>query len=258
MATSTKEVLEGLIAKMSEREFPTEEQLAKRGAMAAKMQRENRAVVNYGAYLKHLPDRHARFAKTPPQEKKGNEALMMFLEEMDDMLSQERCMELVYETSQLDRDTLLPGNKVWGRNLFLWGPRGTGKTHAACWIAGALIKQFGVSARFWEWPALILEMTSRQQEPQALPDLLSPEVLILDDLDKRGDAGRTSYAGEFLFTTLRRLDMAGKTTIITSNRSPAQTAKLFYTGDRSNQAALASRLTYYLHSVHVGGEDGRL
>jgi Cdc6-like AAA superfamily ATPase len=219
------ERLQEILARFEDRRLPTEEELAEKERWREKAKVETNKVVYLEAYLKHLPDRLRRLAGKRPDEHVGNRLAL-----------------------QLTSD-LVPG-----QNAFLYGPRGVGKTHLAVWTGARLIREYGLSCRFATFPAILDSFDSARHLEEAPPDWQHPEVLIVDDLDK----GRTTaYASERFYELLYRFLSTSKTTIITCNRDPLATARLFYAGDAQNQAAMASRLMATEH-VKLTGTDRRV
>jgi DNA replication protein DnaC len=186
-----------------------------------------RADVGREAYMNHLPDRLRRMAETPITQHPANQ----------------HAVEVSLKLKL-------------GENLYLSGPRGTGKTHLALRTALRMIHDHGVTAKFWAWDDYINAVLATFQQDRQPESLVQHEVLILDDIDKR--TGRTDFVSEQLWNVLQRLNYdQTKTTIITANHPAPKVAKQFFNGDTENQAALASRLTYYMHNVHVGRKDRR-
>lgn len=205
----------------------TDEQLERiqRGREIAS--RTARAEVAREAYLRHLPQRLRQMATQPLTERPGNG-------------------EAIAAANAL----------TLGQSLYLHGPRGTGKTHLALRTALRLIAEYGVTARFYAWDDYINAVLATFQQDKQPEGLTHHEVLILDDIDKR--TGRTDFISEQLWNVLQRLNYTDtKTTIVTANHAAPQVARLFFANDEQNQAALASRMAYYMTNVHMTGRDGR-
>lgn len=141
------------------------------------------------------------------------------------------------------------------RNMFLYGGRGTCKTSSAIYYAGQLIKRYGVTAQFWLWNDFVAQ--SIKFIKQGGIDFMTVPVLILDDVDKRGDRDHSNFAGELLFSVAERLEHPELVTIMTSNHTSIKTSQMFYNGREANQAALASRLEYNCYAVQLVGGDVR-
>lgn len=150
------------------------------------------------------------------------------------------------------------------RDLYLFGPTGTGKTHLAI-AAGRAAAADGVrSVLFARVPALLREIRDGfggdQAGGGALGRAIRAELLILDDLG-------AEHATEFAASTIEglyseRLD-AGRRTVITSNlplaiseagREYYQTTLSEYLGDDR----LASRVAGFCELIELVGEDFRL
>jgi DNA replication protein DnaC len=220
-----KEQLAEIIGRLAERDWPSEERVLERERYQQKATIETNKVVYLEAYLKHLPERLRRTAGRRPDEHVGNR----------------RALEIA-EQFQL------------GTNLFLYGPRGVGKTHLAVWLGARLIREFGVACRFATFPAILESFDAARHLEESPPDWQHPSVLIVDDVDK---SRTTAYASERFYELLYRFLSESRTTIFTCNRSPLETARLFYAGDDKNQAALASRLVA-IENAKITGADRRV
>lgn len=215
--------LSAIIEQMSERSFPSEEQLAKREAYREKAKLETNKIVYLDAYLKHLPAELRRQAQQEPSDIPGNQEAKGIAARLE-----------------------------FGMNLFVFGPPGVGKTHLAVWTVARMIRALGVAARVWTFPALMQRYRNAAGNTEDQPDIISPAVLLVDDVDK---AYNSAFTSERLYELLERTN-AKKTTIMTSNHHPAVTAKLFYKDDAENQAAIGSRLAAF-EVVRIGGKDHR-
>jgi DNA replication protein DnaC len=205
----------------------SDEFIEKREKQRAIVSRHARAEAGKTAFLNHLPDKFKRMAQTPLQPRPGNKEALAAAEQLK-----------------------------LGQNLYLWGSRGTGKTHLALKTALRMIIEEGLTAKFYPWETYLSDVMAAYKSNEHPESLVRHEILILDDIDKR--VGTSNFASEQLWNVLQRLNYdETKTTIITANRSAAATATLFYGGDKDNQAAMASRLAYMMQNVHVGGKDGR-
>jgi len=154
-----------------------------------------------------------------------------------------------------------PGNRVAialatglqpGRSMFLHGPPGVGKTHLAVYTAARLVADHGLKAHVWEWPEL-LRRARDFRATERMPNIGEADVLVVDDFDK---GAVTEFVYERAYEVLQRV-LAGRTTIVTANRSPANTAIRFGLGDEENTAALISRF-HAFDSAVVSGRDHRV
>lgn len=152
----------------------------------------------------------------------------------------------------------LPWVEQKKRNLFLWGPVGTGKTTIAYFTLGLFLRN-GHRARgvYWsEWITLVDSLEYREGNAEVL-ELTKVPVLLLDDL---GSQDR-EYQGDLQKETARRIDILrtvlntrlskGVPTIITTNLSPADFGRQW--GPR-----IESRVSEDFWVQAVEGEDLRL
>ena len=205
----------------------SDEFIEKREKQRAIVSRHARAEAGKQAFLNHLPDKLRRMAQAPVQPKATNKAALDIAQKL-----------------------------TLGQNMYLSGPRGTGKTHIALRIALRMIVEFGLTAKFYPWETYLGDVMAAYKSNDHPESLIRHEILILDDIDKR--TGSSNFASEQLWNVLQRLNFdETKTTIITANRYAKDVAALFYAGDTSNQEAISSRLMHLMENVHVGGKDER-
>jgi DNA replication protein DnaC len=137
-----------------------------------------------------------------------------------------------------------------GRNLFLLGPVGTGKTGLAI---GALreLHLRGLNVRFATVPDILDALRPKKpDEPYSelgMRDLQRVQVLLMDDL---GAEKSTVWVKETLFKAVNGRYERGLPTIITANPSMPELRELV--GERT-----MSRLTEDAALVYVGGRDLR-
>jgi DNA replication protein DnaC len=104
-----------------------------------------------------------------------------------------------------------------GRNLILYGPSGTGKTHVAVAIAYKAI-QHGSDARFVTAAHLIDELSSASRDGrlrEALAPYTHPGVLVVDEV------GYLSYgpdAANVLFQVVNERHLRGRPMVFTTNK----------------------------------------
>ena len=149
--------------------------------------------------------------------------------------------------------TILDPLATGGRGtLYLHGTPGTGKTHAACAIGAELCSS--MVTKFWAARQLKVQMQAAALGNAEWPDLFSPDLLILDDLDKLKPS---EFTYEWLFDLLERRITCRRGTIITSQFAPGTTArKVTPADDQDSAAPLASRLGAG-RVLKLGGQDHR-
>ena len=141
-----------------------------------------------------------------------------------------------------------------GRDLFLCGPTGTGKTR----LAISLARYLAVSARYVRVPALIRQIKDGfgEGESVALGPFVDVPLLILDDLGAEKSTAFTQQTIESLYA--ERLD-AGRRTIITSNLQLSASVRGGRTlADQLDDARFLSRLFGACNQIDIGGADRRL
>nr|UVX39251.1 MAG: AFG1-like ATPase [Bacteriophage sp.] len=143
-----------------------------------------------------------------------------------------------------------PEMKKRGKGLLLYGPVGTGKTHAAACIANELINQGR--------PCLVTNfarITNTLQglfdgKQRYLDDFNRLDLLVIDDLAAERD---TSYMNEMIFNIIDSRYRSGKPLIVTSNLTQAElTAPCSVDKER-----IYSRLLEMCVPVEVKGADRR-
>lgn len=134
--------------------------------------------------------------------------------------------------------------------LYLWGPVGVGKTHAAAGIANKLIAEgFAVQ---WitasAWLAAIRASYNGGPTPKAVEVLADADVLVLDDL---GAERPTEWAVEQLLAAVNGLYEREGRLIVTSNLKLAALDK--HLGKR-----IVSRIAELCDTHEMSGPDRRL
>ena len=135
--------------------------------------------------------------------------------------------------------------------LYLHGTPGTGKTHAACAIGHEGCQDY--VTRFWAARQLKSAMQAAALGDAAWPDLLTPDLLILDDLDKLKGS---EFVYEWLFDLIERRLTGHRGTIVTSQFPPGLTARRIAPDGDDGAAPLASRLGAG-RVLRLGGLDHR-
>lgn len=143
-----------------------------------------------------------------------------------------------------------PEMKKRGKGLLLYGPVGTGKTHAAACIANELISQGRpcLVTNFARITNTLQGMFDGKQ--RYLDDFNRLDLLIIDDLAAERD---TSYMNEMIFNIIDSRYRSGKPLIVTSNLTKAD---LMAPGSIERQRVY-SRLLEMCVPVEVEGGDRR-
>jgi DNA replication protein DnaC len=135
-----------------------------------------------------------------------------------------------------------------GRNLLLFGPVGTGKTHAAVAAVRGPFDQ-GAEVRFTPVVELLdwLRPGGDYDAHATMADLAGCDVLLLDDL---GAERPTDWTAERLYALVNRRWLEQLPTVVTTNLEPEALQQAV--GER-----LYSRLADAAVAVRLSGEDRR-
>lgn len=143
-----------------------------------------------------------------------------------------------------------PEMKKRGKGLLLYGPVGTGKTHAAACIANELINQ-GRPCLVTNFARITNTLQGMFEGKQRyLDDFNRLDLLVIDDLAAERD---TSYMNEMIFNIIDSRYRSGKPLIVTTNLTQAElTAPCSVDKER-----IYSRLLEMCVPVEVKGADRR-
>lgn len=143
-----------------------------------------------------------------------------------------------------------PEMKKRGKGLLLYGPVGTGKTHAAACIANELINQ-GRPCLVTNFARITNTLQGMFEGKQRyLDDFNRLDLLVIDDLAAERD---TDYMNEMIFNIVDSRYRSGKPLIVTTNLTQAElTAPCSV-----NKKRIYSRLLEMCVPVEVKGGDRR-
>lgn len=168
---------------------------------------------------------------------------------------------LRYRTCKMEQLTTISGNEtamkavrefvpVDGKGLLLTGPVGTGKTHMAVARVIELIKR-GHRAVFVPAAELLMDLRRAYDGESTESDVMAiysnAEVLLLDDL---GAERVTEWTKQVFYVLINRRYNAMRSTIVTTNLTPAQLGDVF-------DQRVVSRLTGMCRVVGIVGDDWR-
>ncbi len=140
-----------------------------------------------------------------------------------------------------------------GRDLYLCGTVGTGKTRLACTMLNEAWRAGARDVRFARVPRLLydLQPSGAPAETDLFGRLEAASLLVLDDLGAERDAA-TDYTRRTLLMLYEARCDAGRRTVWTSNKTPLEVGE-FMGDDR-----LASRIVGRCRVVLLDGDDWRL
>lgn len=150
-----------------------------------------------------------------------------------------------------------------GQGLFIYGPRGTGKTMLAAIIANERVRK-GKPVLFSSVPDLMGNIRAtfhRGNTEETLQSVKSAAFLVLDDL---GAERMTEWAGEQLFAIINYRYNEKLPTIITSNYDKREIVGRMATVDREGNVVddmqgkrVMSRIFGMCQTIFLGGKDYR-
>ncbi|MGI0055557.1 MAG: IS21-like element helper ATPase IstB, partial [Thermoplasmata archaeon] len=141
-----------------------------------------------------------------------------------------------------------------GRNLLLYGPSGTGKTHVAIAIAYKAI-QHGSDARFVTAAHLIDELSSASRDGQlreALTDYTHPGVLVVDEV---GYLSLGTDAANVLFQVVNERHLHRRPMVFTTNKPIEEWGRVLHDADLAE--AILDRVLERGRVLHFKGPSYR-
>jgi DNA replication protein DnaC len=141
-----------------------------------------------------------------------------------------------------------------GESVVLYGPVGVGKTHVAQGLGHLAIRQ-GAEVRFAKTSRVLATLAgghADQTWDKRLRELARPTVLILDDFGMRE---MTASQADDLYELISERAAAGRSLILTSNRSPVDWYPLF--PNPVVAESLLDRLINTSHQVFMNGPSYR-
>lgn len=138
-----------------------------------------------------------------------------------------------------------------GRNLYIWGNAGNGKTH----LSVAILQKHAESHRCAFWNTATLFSTLRQAAIGSAdwPDLIRQDLLVIDDI---GKVKPTDFIFQELYRVLEERWSNERGTIFTANHRPSEAVRRL-ADDAESQGALLSRFGSG-RVVEIRGPDKRL
>jgi DNA replication protein DnaC len=141
-----------------------------------------------------------------------------------------------------------------GESVVLYGPVGVGKTHVAQGLGHLAIRQ-GAEVRFIKTSRLLATLAGGHADrtwDKRLREFVRPAVLVLDDFGMRE---LTTAQADDLYELISERAAAGKSMILTSNRSPVDWYPLF--PNPVVAESLLDRLINTSHQVFMNGPSYR-
>jgi DNA replication protein DnaC len=141
-----------------------------------------------------------------------------------------------------------------GESIVLYGPVGVGKSHVAQGL-GHLAIRHGADVRFIKTSRVLADLAGGHADrtwPRRLAELVRPDLLILDDFAMRE---LTATQADDLYELVSERAQAGRSLIITSNRSPVDWYPLF--PNPVVAESLLDRLINTSHQIFMNGPSYR-
>ena len=142
-----------------------------------------------------------------------------------------------------------------GRNAYVFGKVGTGKTHLVSAAAYVLMRREKKVLFTSMWRVLDAIKQGFSEDYDPMPKYQNAEVLILDDLGKESP---TDFALERLFALVDERSARLLPTIVTTQYKPSELIeRLAKNGDADTAIAIVSRLRQDCERIELTGSDRR-
>lgn len=160
-----------------------------------------------------------------------------------------------FENAEHPMAEALANSVMEGRNAYVFGKVGTGKTHLVSATAYVLMRHEHrvLFTSMWRVLDAIKQGFSEDYDP--MPKYQNVEVLILDDLGKESP---TDFALERLFALVDERSARLLPTIVTTQYKPSELIqRLAKNGDVDTAIAIVSRLRQDCECIELTGSDKR-
>lgn len=143
---------------------------------------------------------------------------------------------------------------IAGKNLYIVGPVGAGKTHLACAVA-RIVAARGIKVKVASMVEMLDAIKAGFGESDPMPGYQRARILMLDDLGKESP---TDFALERLFALVDERNASMLPTVVTTQYRPARLIeRLAKHGDEDTAVAIVSRLRQDSETVALEGADRR-
>ena len=199
-----------------------------------------------------IKERERQKAEEAEKEARQREWRKKF--ELEDRISKCGIMPR-FENAEHPMAEALANAVMEGRNAYVFGKVGTGKTHLVSAAAYVLMRQ-GRKVLFTSmWRVLDAIKQGFSEDYDPMPKYQNAEVLILDDLGKESP---TDFALERLFALVDERSARLLPTIVTTQYKPSELIqRLGKNGDADTAIAIVSRLRQDCERIELTGSDRR-
>ena len=144
---------------------------------------------------------------------------------------------------------MFPQYRKEGKGLLLYGDTGTGKSTLAAMIANEVIRK-GYRARMMNFEKLEKELWDAEQKAQYMRELMSYDLLVLDDL---GIERKNDYMQGIVYNVIDGRVQQGLPVIVTTNLTTDEFSKT----EEMSYKRIYERLLHNCLPVHVDGVNYR-